>query len=458
MKKRTINQTTLYVIIVCVLLLLVNAVLGMVLMNQSGKAMSTLIRRHMVAVADTAAASLDGDKLGALTEADVGSPDFKLIADTLTKIAAAQKDNDIKYIYCAKKDGDHFVFTVDPDPVDPGKYGDEVVYTPAQDAAWEGVSAIDEAPYVDKWGRFYTAWSPVRNAAGDVVGLVGVDFVPDWYVAQEASHRTSVIICSVLSIVVGAVMMLLLTSQTRRRIRTLNGELHVLTDDLEKLSGEIARHPAAEGAAEDDAWEFDASTIGALSDKVHKMQRKLTDYMDYAHRQMYTDSMTGVGNKTAYLDYVGELNKKINAGTASFAVAVFDMNGLKNTNDNYGHECGDRLINDAAISICSVFEGGRVFRIGGDEFIAVLEHADEAELQARFRELDQAVEHFNLCEKQYAMTLSFARGGTAYRPGQDSAFKEVFKRADEHMYRNKEEFYRQHGDRRHPHYEENDML
>lgn len=132
MKKHRINLTTQYAIVICGFLVIVNLVLGMVFMSQSGRAMATLIRRQMLAVANTAAASLNGDMLGALTAEDVDSPEFELIADTLTKIAAAQKDNDIKYIYCVKKEGDHFVFTVDPDPVDPGRYGEKVIYTPAQ--------------------------------------------------------------------------------------------------------------------------------------------------------------------------------------------------------------------------------------------------------------------------------------------------------------------------------------
>ena len=228
MKNHKINLTTQYVIIICILLLVVNVALGMVMMSQSGSSMKTLIRRHMLGVANAAAASLDGDMLGALTEDDVDSPDFILIENTLTKIAAAQKDNDIKYIYCVKKEGDHFVFTVDPDPVDPGAFGEEVVSTPSQEVAWAGNSAVDDMAYEDEWGSFYSAWSPVKDSKGNVVGLVGVDFAADWYDEQEAAHAKSVFICSAVSLAVGAAMMVLLTSQLRRRIRELNKELLVL--------------------------------------------------------------------------------------------------------------------------------------------------------------------------------------------------------------------------------------
>ena len=450
MKKRRIAITTKYIILVCALLLVVNVVLGFVLIRQSGRSMNTLIRWHMLSVADTAAAALDGNALEALTEDDVGSAEFSRIAETLTKVINAQKDSDIKYIYATKKQGDHFVFTVDPDPVSPGAFGEEVVYTPAQDTAWQGTSAVDESTYSDKWGSFYTAWSPVRNSHGRVVGLVGVDFVADWYDQQVSSHTKLVFIFSTLSVIVGAAIMLLTTGQLRSRVRRLNFELSVLSEEVEILSDEIRVSPSEEASAPAEEISDGADTIGVLSGRIRVMQRKLKDYMDYAHEQAYTDSMTGAGNKAAYLDYVKELNRRINEGVAAFAVAVFDINGLKSINDNYGHECGDRIIADAAESIRRVFGGEQLFRIGGDEFIAVLGETSGSELSDRFSRLRSDVESFNAFEKRYSMTLAFAWGGAVYRPGEDSDFKDVFKRADEAMYANKDEFYRSTGaERRH---------
>ncbi|MBO4385095.1 MAG: diguanylate cyclase [Clostridia bacterium] len=449
MKKRKFGFATQYTVIVCALLVIVNAVLGIVLIRQSGNAMRTLIRWHMLSVSDTAAAAVDGNLLESLTENDVGTEDFESIAKTLTKVLDAQKDNDIKYIYAAKKQGDHFVFTVDPDPVNPGAFGEDVVYTPAQEIAWSGTSAIDNDTYSDKWGSFYTAWSPVRNSSGKVIGLIGVDFVADWYDAQVKEHSMFVVIFSTLSIVVGALIMVLTTAQLRRRIRTLNSELSVLSEDVEKLSDEIRAGSAEEGKpVEDIVPDRSADAIGQLSGQIRIMQQKLKDYMDYAHEQAYTDSMTGMGNKAAYLDHIKVLNDEINAGTAAFAIAVFDVNGLKKTNDSFGHECGDRIIIDAAAILRRVFGSGRIYRIGGDEFIVVLGPTTEEELDALIKRLDDEIENFNKNEKRYVMTLSFSGGGAVYHPGDDADFKEVFRRADEAMYNRKNSYYLEKGEAR----------
>ena len=449
MRKR-INLTTQYIIIVCVLLLTVNVALGAVLMIQSGKATKNMIRKHMLSVADTAASMLNGDELASVTAEDaVGKTEkWHHVADTLTTVKNAQKDNDIKYIYAVKKDGDHFIFTVDPDPTTPAQYGKKVVASPGQEAAWGGVGTVDSERYEDDWGNFYSAWSPVRDSTGAVVALVGVDFDATLYDTQKTHNTMVVILFSMLSLAIGAVIMLLLTGQLRRRFRSLNAELSTLSGDVEKLSDEIKTRPGAELHIDEEA--SGADTIGAIGHKIRVMQKQLKAYIQYAEEQAYTDSMTGVGNKTAYLDRIKEINAEINAGTAAFAIAVFDINGLKSTNDNYGHECGDRIITDAATVIRRVFPDEKVYRIGGDEFITVLGPTSEGELEGKFEELTAVVSNFNRREKRYAMTLSFSWGGAVYQPGRDADFKEVFKRADQTMYRNKGEYYRQYGDRRRP--------
>lgn len=436
--------------ILCALLLTLNVTLGIVLMSRSGSAMKEMIRRNMLSISDTVAAALDGDALATVTEESIGSEEYNQVYTALYNVAQAQKINsDIKYLYTVKKEGDKFVFLIDPDPVDPGLYGEDVVYTPSQMKAWNGVSTVDEDTYQDDWGSFYTAWSPVRDSSGRIVALVGVDFVADWFEQQIASHTVFVVIGSALSLVVGAAIMALMASQLRRRIKELNTELLTLSNDVEKLTDEIRVRPGDEGKARYECnKEYGSDGIGELGGKIHAMQHKLQAYMEYAHEQAYTDSMTGVGNKTAYLERVREINSQINNGTADFAIVVFDVNGLKNTNDNYGHECGDRIITDTAATIRRVFDSDQIYRIGGDEFIAVVGSMTEEELEARLKELGEIVENFNKNEKRYAMTLSFSGGGAVYRPGEDAAFKEVFKRADEAMYNNKGNYYKQFGDRR----------
>ncbi len=450
MKHQKISLTTLFTIIICVLLLAVNVVLGAVLMNQSSDAMISLIRKNMLAVVNTASAAINGDVLDGLTAEDVGSDEYNHIASTLLLIKNAQHDSDIKYIYIIDKIDGIFVYTVDPDPDDPADFGEEVVYTPSQEIAFGGVAAVDTEPVADEWGCYYSAWSPVFNSSGDVAGVVGIDFAGDWFDAQFKRHTASVIIITTASILAGGLVIFILTRLLRNRFKTIQKELSDLSDDLDKLSDELQAYPAVKYEASEhshvEEQYFDSGTdiVNSMSRKIHTMQDKLEVYLAFIHNQAYTDSMTNVENKTAYLDAIKELNKKVAEKTADFAVIIFDINGLKFTNDNYGHECGDRVIVNTAAAIKKVFGRYHIYRIGGDEFICIAEGATTEVLDGLFAELGGELDAFNSRKLEDEPDLSFSYGSAIYDRDRDVLFKEVFKRADEEMYRNKNRYYKEH--------------
>lgn len=457
MKRQKISLTTQVIILACILLLSVNLILGIILVQQSRSAMKSSLDQTMLEIAKTAAASLDGDALGALTAADVSSrsPAYQSVYNTLTIF---QNHFDIEYIYAVRDMGNgNFVFTVDPDPVDPGQFGEAVVFTDALYSASRGVAAVDKAPFEDRWGSFYSAYCPVFNSSGEVAGIVGVDFGVQWYRAQIRRQTLSIVVSSLISLFIGALTILLAMSRTRKKVQVLYNELSSLSSDVEKMTEEIAPAPDEYEQTDDNPDQSDADiseirpsekTIEALGGKIRSTQAKLRTYIARVHEQAYTDTMTGVGNKTAYLDLVKLLNRRIEDDNASFSIAVFDINGLKRINDNYGHEYGDMIITDAASAIRKVFGREHLFRIGGDEFIAVPEQTSEENLSALFRALDEEVARFNAEEKQYETPLSFSKGFAVYKPELDDEFKSVFKRADEAMYHDKWLHYSRKGDDR----------
>ena len=73
---------------------------------------------------------------------------------------------------------------MDPSLNEPAEFGEEIVVTDALIKASKGISAVDEKPYTDRWGTFYSAFSPIYNSSGVIVGIVGVDFTTEWYEGQ----------------------------------------------------------------------------------------------------------------------------------------------------------------------------------------------------------------------------------------------------------------------------------
>ena len=148
------------------------------------------------------------------------------------------------------------------------------------------------------------------------------------------------------------------------------------------------------------------------------------------------DSLTGLRNTAAYKRWAVEIDKEIAKETANFGVVVFDLNQLKETNDTYGHDVGDKLIIAAAKTISDVFKRSPVFRIGGDEFLAILQHRDLKDCEKLFARFDQ--ECIKICiDDAGGISLSIARGFAMFEADKDSQFSDVFKRADNAMYENK---------------------
>ena len=100
-----------------------------------------------------------------------------------------------------------------------------------------------------------------------------------------------------------------------------------------------------------------------------------------------TDQLTGLLNRRFFQDYLPTLYKE-----SIFPIAVIsaDCNNLKKINDTYGHLVGDEYLRMSALLFrMSVPEDAKVFRMGGDEFLILLQDTDEAEARRLVEEMEQ---------------------------------------------------------------------
>ena len=170
------------------------------------------IQQRMLDIANCAAGSISGDALGSIDENSIDSTAYRLTYNTLTIF----RDNvELEYVYVLREySNDEFIFVLDTDPVSPASYGDEAKLTDALRTAGKGMPSVDEVPYSDQWGEFYSAYSPVYDSFGRISGIVVVDFSVTWFESQLAEQtRTNVIailIILVISQVIAALMIFLL--------------------------------------------------------------------------------------------------------------------------------------------------------------------------------------------------------------------------------------------------------
>ncbi len=153
---------------------------------------------------------------------------------------------------------------------------------------------------------------------------------------------------------------------------------------------------------------------------------------------MKRDPLTNVSNRRAFEDKEAFLQSKINSGEDfRFAVAMFDVNNLKLVNDFQGHEAGDAYLIRSCRLICNIFKHSPVYRVGGDEFIAVLTDNDYANRDALQAELSDSLSPYT---KELPLPddfISIACGISEYDPSSDESVQDVTKRADDNMYKNK---------------------
>lgn len=140
-----------------------------------------------------------------------------------------------------------------------------------------------------------------------------------------------------------------------------------------------------------------------------------------------TDALTGLPNR--YCLQRDVLEGCENCG--AMAVLMFDVNYLKRMNDANGHAVGDKLLRAVAIYIRKCFgmdDGGRCYRIGGDEFAVVLRKCSEEEVRSR-------IERFLLMTERANISVSV--GYAFSKKVDENTFDILMEKADKQMYAHK---------------------
>ena len=150
-----------------------------------------------------------------------------------------------------------------------------------------------------------------------------------------------------------------------------------------------------------------------------------------------TDALTGVLSRFAYKQVLADYEPLQSLPRWMTAFEV-DLNGLKAVNDLVGHEAGDELLRGTgAVLLETIGSCGQVFRIGGDEFVILLDNRtmEPQEAERKLREASARWKGGQVNE----MSLSIGFAGAAEFPQYDLV--QLVHEADQRMYKDKDRYY-----------------
>lgn len=202
-----------------------------------------------------------------------------------------------------------------------------------------------------------------------------------------------------------------------------------ITKPLNKLTEITNRY--AQGDWTESYISNTSDEIQELSECISTMAHTTQSYILRINTMARTDGLTGLKNKTCYLEYIETLTDSRQKELQPYAVVVMDLNMLKNANDSYGHEVGDRLIKEAGEYISRIFEHSAVFRIGGDEYIAILCGDDYENRQLLCRKFEEQM-NYEVPDTE-GLRLSIAYGMASYVED-GTEYEALFTLADQRMY------------------------
>jgi diguanylate cyclase (GGDEF)-like protein len=153
-------------------------------------------------------------------------------------------------------------------------------------------------------------------------------------------------------------------------------------------------------------------------------------------RAAVTDTLTGLGNRSALAARVEELAAADETAGRPIALVVVDLDHFKSLNDEFGHAQGDAALRRTAIALSGQLgRRGRVYRYGGEEFVALLPATNTATAKEIADELRTTVSHITIGGKRLSLSGGCATAMLA--PGFD--LDALFRRADKALFLAKEE-------------------
>ena len=272
----------------------------------------------------------------------------------------------------------------------------------------------DDATYkIDN--NYVLSSKTIQDANGNKSIVYSITMTRSWYNLGKVYFGSYVFIFVIIVILTTVIFLYIYDKKILKKLNTVNKFLNEVTNTQNinmrlELNGK-------------DEINNIANTVNKMLTELENITMDLTDLS-------YHDSMTGLKNR-AYMEKCFErLRYNIDA---NYSIIIGDANGLKFVNDTYGHKEGDNLI----IAIADILkeassEDDILFRLGGDEFLILIENKAYSYALNLINKIKCICREISHLDFDVSIALGSANNNSA------SSLQNVMKMADEEMYKDKQ--------------------
>jgi diguanylate cyclase (GGDEF)-like protein len=147
------------------------------------------------------------------------------------------------------------------------------------------------------------------------------------------------------------------------------------------------------------------------------------------------DPLTQLFNRRALDEMVQREITRVSRIGSSLTFLLFDIDGFRSINTQFGHQAGDKLLVEVAQLLRNNFRGGDVlFRLGGDEFLVVMPDTSETQVDPALVRLQKSVDTWNASRRRdYDLSLSWGLAGYVVGLSQE----DILRHAERKLYQRK---------------------
>jgi diguanylate cyclase (GGDEF)-like protein len=162
----------------------------------------------------------------------------------------------------------------------------------------------------------------------------------------------------------------------------------------------------------------------------------IVSFSNIENRRSKTDYLTGTANRRS-LDEELERRIEFSKSGRTLCGLLLDIDDFKVINDRFGHEAGDRALEDVAnILLASVRVNDHVARMGGDEFVVLFDLMEPSAMEDLVHRIETAIENLN-ASKQRPYRISSSIGRSIYRQEDGGSASDFLSILDADMYARK---------------------